>query len=41
MCRPGRIKEQPWGLREIEIADPFGNRLTFFSGKESTPESTS
>lgn len=26
--RPG-IQEQPWGFREMGIADPFGNRLIF------------
>ena len=27
-ARPG-IVEQPWGWRDMEIADPFGNRLVF------------
>ena len=27
-ARPG-IEEPPWGGREMTIADPFGNRLTF------------
>jgi uncharacterized glyoxalase superfamily protein PhnB len=27
-ARPG-IQEMPWGSREMSIADPFGNRLTF------------
>ena len=27
-ARPG-IAEQPWGWRDMEIADPFGNRLVF------------
>ena len=27
-ARPG-IEEQPWGLRELTVADPFGNRLIF------------
>jgi uncharacterized glyoxalase superfamily protein PhnB len=27
--RPG-VQEQPWGNRETTIADPFGNRLTFW-----------
>jgi len=31
-ARPG-IDEQPWG-REMTIADPFGNRLTFFDPRE-------
>ncbi|MEM0986597.1 MAG: glyoxalase superfamily protein [Pseudomonadota bacterium] len=28
-ARPGNPKEQPWGILEIAIADPFGNRITF------------
>lgn len=28
--RPG-IQEMPWGSRDMPIADPFGNRLTFTS----------
>ena len=28
---PGDPKETPWGTREITIADPAGNRLTFFT----------
>ncbi|MEM1143119.1 MAG: glyoxalase superfamily protein [Pseudomonadota bacterium] len=27
-ARPG-IQEMPWGTRDMTIADPFGNRLTF------------
>ena len=27
-ARPG-IDEMPWGTRDMSIADPFGNRLTF------------
>ncbi|HEV7264384.1 MAG TPA: glyoxalase superfamily protein [Falsiroseomonas sp.] len=27
-ARPG-IVERPWGRRDMEIADPFGNRLVF------------
>ena len=27
-ARPG-IEQTPWGAREMTIADPFGNRLTF------------
>jgi catechol 2,3-dioxygenase-like lactoylglutathione lyase family enzyme len=23
------IQEQPWGMRELRVIDPFGNRLTF------------
>ena len=30
-CRPGAPNAMPWGSREITIADPAGNRLTFFS----------
>jgi len=31
--RPG-IVEQPWGWRDMEVADPFGNRLVFTEAKE-------
>ncbi|MEM7438174.1 MAG: glyoxalase superfamily protein [Pseudomonadota bacterium] len=27
-ARPG-IQDQPWGFREVAIADPFGNKLIF------------
>jgi uncharacterized glyoxalase superfamily protein PhnB len=27
-ARPG-VENMPWGTREMTIADPFGNRLTF------------
>ena len=27
-ARPG-IQDQPWGMREVSIKDPFGNKLTF------------
>lgn len=27
-ARPG-IVERPWGWRDMEVADPFGNRLVF------------
>ena len=30
-CRPGVPRETGWGTLEITIADPAGNRLTFFS----------
>ena len=30
-CRPGEAQLQPWGLREIGIGDPFGNRITLYS----------
>lgn len=29
--RPGEPQEMPWGSREITIADPASNRLTFFT----------
>ncbi len=28
-ANPGDPVEKPWGSKEITIADPFGNRLTF------------
>jgi uncharacterized glyoxalase superfamily protein PhnB len=27
-ARPG-VQDQPWGMREMSVKDPFGNRLTF------------
>jgi len=27
-ARPG-IEERPWGWRDMDVADPFGNRLVF------------
>ncbi len=30
-ARPGKPKEAPWGGREFTVADPAGNRLTFFT----------
>ena len=30
-ARPGRAKMMPWGTKDVTIADPFGNRLTFFT----------
>ncbi|MBX3747678.1 MAG: VOC family protein [Verrucomicrobiae bacterium] len=30
-CRPGEPALQPWGLREIDLADPFGNTLILFA----------
>jgi len=30
-ARPGAPEQMPWGTREITLADPFGNRLTFTS----------
>jgi uncharacterized glyoxalase superfamily protein PhnB len=32
--RPG-VQEMPWGSRDMSIADPFGNRLTFTSAVSS------
>jgi len=29
-ARPG-LEEVPWGGHEMQLADPFGNRLTFYS----------
>ena len=29
-ARPG-IEKMPWGSRDMSVADPFGNRLTFMS----------
>ena len=29
-ARPG-IEKMPWGSRDMSVADPFGNRLTFTS----------
>lgn len=34
-ARPGKPVKQPWGSREITIADPFGNRLTFYEDAEA------
>lgn len=31
--RPG-IVDQPWG-RDMSVQDPFGNRLTFYDGREA------
>ncbi|CAN7312202.1 glyoxalase superfamily protein [Mesorhizobium sp. LjRoot246] len=28
-ARPG-LEETPWKTREVSVADPFGNRLTFY-----------
>jgi catechol 2,3-dioxygenase-like lactoylglutathione lyase family enzyme len=27
--KPGAPQEMPWGMRELTLTDPFGNRLTF------------
>lgn len=29
-CKPGEPEKMPWGLTEIDLSDPFGNRLTFY-----------
>ncbi|GEP46100.1 bleomycin resistance protein [Brevifollis gellanilyticus] len=29
--KPGKAELQPWGLREIDLADPFGNHLTLYA----------
>ena len=31
--RPGAAHLMPWGTRDLTIADPFGNRITFFETK--------
>jgi uncharacterized glyoxalase superfamily protein PhnB len=31
-ARPG-VQDQPWGMREVAVKDPFGNRLTFSQPK--------
>jgi len=30
-AKPGKPELKPWGLREIDLTDPFGNRLTFYT----------
>jgi uncharacterized glyoxalase superfamily protein PhnB len=30
--RPG-IEERPWGVREMQVTDPFGNRIRFCDAK--------
>ena len=30
-CKPGQAEIKPWGLREIDLSDPFGNRLTLYA----------
>jgi uncharacterized glyoxalase superfamily protein PhnB len=30
--RPG-VQDQPWGTREITLADPFGNRVIFWQDR--------
>ena len=29
-ARPGCAQQMPWGTRDLTIADPFGNRITFY-----------
>ena len=33
-AKPG-IEEVPWGNRQTQIADPFGNKIVFFEPKAS------
>lgn len=35
-AKPG-IETMPWGLRELTVSDPFGNRLTFFEPSPAAP----
>jgi len=28
-AKPGKPEKTPWGTKELTVADPFGNRLTF------------
>jgi catechol 2,3-dioxygenase-like lactoylglutathione lyase family enzyme len=32
-ARPGKAKMMPWGTKDLTIADPFRNRLTFFTSQ--------
>ena len=34
-ANPGRPEVMPWGERSLQLTDPFGNRLTFFTGDPS------
>lgn len=36
-ARPG-VETQPWGEKSMTIADPFGNRLTFFERIDACSE---
>jgi hypothetical protein len=38
-AKPGPPKKQPSGFKETTIADPFGNRLTFFSSEKRPNQS--
>ena len=33
-ANPGNPEKKPWGLREVGIADPFGNRIVFVEEPE-------
>lgn len=33
-ANPGPPKETPWGELDLSIADPFGNRITFYERPE-------
>lgn len=35
-ANPGEGEETPWGTVEVTIADPFGNRLTFYQETTKT-----
>ncbi|MEN1728201.1 MAG: glyoxalase superfamily protein [Pseudomonadota bacterium] len=35
-ARPG-IETMPWGLRELTVTDPFGNRLIFWQTESRSP----
>mmetsp|Transcript_100113 Transcript_100113/g.150073 ORF Transcript_100113/g.150073 Transcript_100113/m.150073 type:complete len:137 (-) Transcript_100113:149-559(-) len=36
-ARPG-LEQQPWGFREVKVADPFGNNLIFCQPDDSLIE---
>lgn len=38
--RPGAPEATHWGTREFNIADPFGNRITFFENVPSVGATT-
>jgi uncharacterized glyoxalase superfamily protein PhnB len=35
-ARPG-IEDTPWGTRELEVTDPFGNRIRFSEATDQRP----
>lgn len=39
-ARPG-LEDTPWGTRELQVTDPFGNRLVFFEERAVQPDATS